>query len=340
MKKILFIVISLLFVSEMSYSYGLRTFGGQRQNLQEFSIYFAIRGGVSYFKNTPDNALDRMNTRYSTLYGCASEASDEECVAAGNVVYYGPSYLASTPEDGPYDRYIDVNPEFAPFQDWEVGEDMSAVVGHIAFAFGGYIPSSNFRIEVEATQYLDADYDSTPFLKGRMLDLNEIPVGGIDTNLTTTMKSTVSSTAVLFNVIYDFKKGPVKKGSFIPFVGAGIGLGINETQTTINDSEGEMSNPQGSSFFKYSTCAANGDTEWTPACYYKESENTETSFAWSVMVGGNYILTADSSLEIGLKLTNLGQTTWTINRDDLSQDLLTTKNLMNTSAFIGYRKSF
>ncbi len=348
MKKSLSIALLAFFATSGAFAQaGLRTFGTPNKGEGGF-IYIAIRGGFAYFMNSPSNEINRMQVYYDEVWRCGegtSSALDCATTPGAQRVFYGPRYQnpPGTDDNAPAEgELISLNPSIANFHDWEIGEDLKTYVGYFSFAFGGRVKQdSNIRIEVEAAQYLNLKYKSSPFLKGYMQDASDGAYeANIDNNLTTAVESDINSSTFMFNVIYDFnKKGETaKKGDFIPFVGVGVGIAINQTKTTLLDPEGEMSDPSGGSFFKYSSCASTG--EWNSSCYYPEYTKIETSFAWNIIAGTSYVLGQTSSIEMGVKFTNLGLVTWGIGNNEISEDLIGTNNMFNTSIFVGYRRNF
>jgi opacity protein-like surface antigen len=94
------------------------------------------------------------------------------------------------------------------------------------------------------------------------------PLGG-------TLSTSIQSPTIMFNAYYDFAHW----GSFVPYVGAGVGVARNEMDGVT---------------FSTSPNTQSGDTNW--------------SLAWSVMAGAGFQLSERVILDLGYRFIDMGKT--------------------------------
>lgn len=94
----------------------------------------------------------------------------------------------------------------------------------------------------------------------------------------TTVK--VKQEALMFNLLYDFK---ITSSNFVPYVGGGVGISkfkVSATQVDNPPQVGRLAN---------------------------FAENSDTNFAWNLVVGANYNLTTTTTIGLGYRYTDLGK---------------------------------
>ena len=161
----------------------------------------------------------------------------------------------------------------------------------------GYILTPIWRISVEY------NYGKTKTtLKGNTL-------GGQQND---TEKANVTLNTLTANLLFNFNG--IKKlnfGNFNPYIGMGLGIGINK--------EGIV------------TGTATG---YTLSHDFYVNGSTKISFAWQIMLGTQYRLTHDFSLDVGYKYINAGKIqSGTIETDSVSNYLNLT-NPQNSNIYI------
>jgi len=282
--------------------------------------YVAIRAGYSMISGNFNNTIGNSYTTYVRACDGSWDETTGEC--DGTYVGYG----ASSQFNAAYDLMID---GIAFWKEYDVDSELDANTGRLAVAFGGYLSSNrNIRVEGEFNKYMTFEHDDNRAYIGYQKETLDsgatyTPKEDVDDAMAVSYTSTIDSSNAMLNVYYDFNDGYPKKGSFTPFVGFGVGIAINKVQFALKDQEKEFET------FLKTYIDENG--------IYPTTTTTKESLAWALMLGGTYVLNRNTSLELGLRYSNIGSAEWAF---DEYQSFFEAEEMISTEMFMGLKFNF
>jgi opacity protein-like surface antigen len=281
--------------------------------------YIAIRAGYSMLSGAFNNTMGNDYTTY--VRECATALVDGECTDDKWLGY------------GPEGQFSSVAPAYLAadsisfWKDYDVDSELDAGTGRMAIAFGGYLSGNrNIRIEGEFNKYMTFDHnDDRAYVGYQKKEVNDEWVDvRYDDKMAVSYTSKVDSSSFMINTYYDFNSGHPKIGDFVPFMGLGVGIAVNKVQFSLKDQASEFED-----FLK---------------TYYSETESlyptmtTETeSLSWAIMMGGTYVLSRNTALELGLRYSNLGAAEWAF---DEYQSFFESEGMISTEMFMGLKFNF
>lgn len=191
-----------------------------------------------------------------------------------------------------------------------------------------------WRLEAGWDRISVAEYNVSPLFRG---DLNLMggEVGSISVPAESgAVQSKVSTDIVSIMAYYDFFSGNQKQvGSFVPYIGLGLGYADSLTELQLSDIYGDLSVIQ--------DLVTYGDVEGNSILFYKSSKRT-SNVAGLGALGISYGVTERVFLDFSARVMYIPSIKWKLTNIDNTRekDWFSAKNMIYTNVMFGVRFEF
>ncbi|MCQ2582080.1 MAG: hypothetical protein MJ170_03845 [Alphaproteobacteria bacterium] len=212
----------------------------------------------------------------------------------------------------------------------------------VSFAAGASVgftmPNApQWRIEAGWDRISVAEYNVSPLFSGN-LNLMDGKVGALSVPAESgAVQSKVSTDIVSIMAYYDFFSGNQKQvGSFVPYIGLGLGYADSLTELQLSDIYGDLSDIQDLVIY--------GDAEGvpiSPILFYKSSKRT-SNVAGLGALGISYGVTERVFLDFSARVMYIPEIKWKLTNIDNTRekDWFSAKNMIYTNLMLGIRFEF
>ena len=227
---------------------------------------------------------------------------------------------------------------YAPLGDLPANKNYSRV----SFAAGAgvgftmpYIPQ--LRFEAGWDRISVAEYNVSPLFRGDLNLMGGDPaVGNISVPAESgSVQSNVSTDIVSIMAYYDFFSGNQKQvGSFVPYIGLGLGYADSLTELQLSDIYGDLSSIQDLIIY--------GDVDENNVFrFYKSSKRTSNVTALGAL-GISYGITERVFLDFSARVMYIPEIKWKLTNIDNNRekDWFSAKNMIYTNVMLGIRFEF
>lgn len=227
---------------------------------------------------------------------------------------------------------------YAPLGDLPANEKFSRVSFAAGASVGLTMPNApQWRLEAGWDRISVAEYNVSPLFRGDLhLTGGEPEVGNISVPAESgAVQSKVSTDIISIMAYYDFFSGNQKQaGSFVPYIGLGLGYADTLTELQLSDIYGDLSSIQDLIIY--------GDVDENNVFRFYKSSNHASNIAGLGALGISYGITERVFLDFSARVMYIPSIKWKLTNIDNTRekDWFSAKNMIYTNVMFGIRFEF
>lgn len=275
----------------------------------------SVRGGASF------SFADIKNDISSMTSGYYQDAITGEIISESWFLHMGEPTNYEYIGTGDWAK-LDANEKYSDFS-FATGASLGWVVS-------GY---PRWRLEVGWDHIAETEYNVAPLFSGRLMLNNGIALNGIGIGAVQSTMSTDIVSAVAFYDFFDGLQKPV--GTFIPYVGFGVGYADTTTTMDFSDLDGvELSSIY--------TLAEFGELDDNGVLQFYQSKTNTSNVSALIAAGVSYGIDETIFLDLGVRAMYVPRVKWALTNatNTKHRALFSAENLIYTNVMLGIRFEF